>query len=161
MISGREYRQQNVNQSLVNAGIVMLIAMALHNFPEGMAIGSAGTVDYSSGFLVALMITLHDIPEAMAIATPLSGGNVKRGKVFFLTILSGISTVLGAVIGFWIGKMSDFGLALCLGAAGGAMLYIVFADMIPEAFKEINGKNCSIFVLIGIIFGIMLIKIIK
>ncbi|MCK9536901.1 MAG: ZIP family metal transporter [Bacilli bacterium] len=161
LISTKDNVQNQNKSALFKVGIVLMIAMALHNFPEGMAIGSSGAVDFESGLLVAFMITLHDIPEGMAIAAPLVAGHIKKTKVFFLTIISGISTILGTLFGLWVGRLSDFGLAFCLASAGGAMLYIVFGELIPKANQELKDKNSAFITIIGIIVGIILLKIIR
>lgn len=146
---------------LYNVGIILMLAMALHNFPEGMAIGSSAIADFKSGLVVAFIITLHDIPEGMAVAAPLTAGPGNKISVFIATLISGLSTVAGALFGLWFGRMSTAGLAFCLAAAAGAMLYVVFGEMLPRAFAERKDKKIALITIIGIIMSGILLKIIK
>jgi ZIP family zinc transporter len=144
---------------LLRSGFLMLIAIGLHNFPEGIAIGASGSHDFRLGALLSIMIALHNIPEGMAIATPLLAGGINRWKVIFLTALSGTPTLLGGLIGIAVGSISDFTVALSLSAAGGAMLYVVFGEIVPQSIVMTKNRMASIVTLFGIIvgFGIALI----
>ena len=144
---------------MLRSGILMLIAIGLHNVPEGIAIGAGGSHDYRLGFLLATMIAIHNIPEGMAIAAPLLAGGINRWKVVFLTILCGATTLLGGFIGFFIGGISDFAVALSLSAAGGAMLYIVFGEIIPQSIVMTQNRAASIVTLFGIIVGFVATQI--
>ncbi|MCL1991436.1 MAG: ZIP family metal transporter [Spirochaetes bacterium] len=137
----------------LKSGVLLLIAIALHNIPEGMAIGAGGTHDYRIGSLLALMIALHNIPEGMAVAAPLLAGNINRWKVLLITALCGSTTLIGGFVGILIGGVSDFAVALSLSAAGGAMLYIVFGEMIPLAAVMTKTRTASVVTLFGIIVG--------
>lgn len=145
-VSERERRRE-----LVKAGTVMLIAIALHNFPEGMAIGAAGAVQTKMGVLVALIIAVHNIPEGMAIAAPLVSGGVRSGKAILLTALAGGATVLGALIGLAVGGLGDIATGVCMSLAGGAMLYVTFCDILPETIHLTDGAVPSASMLTGII----------
>jgi len=138
---------------MLHSGILMLLAIALHNVPEGIAIGAGGSHDYQLGFVLAIVIALHNIPEGMAIAAPLVVGGINKWKVVFLTALSGTTTVLGGFIGVLIGNISDFAVALSLSAAGGAMLYIVFGEILPQSAVMTKNRVPALFALLGIIIG--------
>ena len=140
---------------MLRSGILMLIAIGLHNVPEGIAIGAAGSHDFRLGVLLAIMILLHNIPEGMAIAAPLLAGGIKKLKVIFLTALCGATTLLGGVIGVFIGGISEIAVALSLSAAGGAMLYIVFGEIIPQSIVMTKNRTASIIALFGIIVGLI------
>lgn len=142
-------------ESLLRSGVLMLIAIGLHNIPEGMAIGSGGSHDAQLGLLLAMMIALHNIPEGMAIAAPLLTGGINRGKVVLLTALSGAPTLLGGIIGVLVGGISDSAVALSLSAAGGAMLYVVFGEIIPQAVIMTKARMTTIVTLFGIIIGLL------
>lgn len=144
---------------MLRSGILMLIAIGLHNIPEGMAIGAGGAHDYRLGALLAIMIALHNIPEGMAVAAPLLAGGINRWKVVFLAALCGATTLIGGFIGMLIGGISDFAVALSLSAAGGAMLYIVFGEMMPQAIVMTKNRTASIVTLFGIIVGLIATKI--
>lgn len=74
-------------KSLLKAGLIMLLAIAFHNLPEGMAIGASGASNSQTGILVAIIIAVHNIPEGMAISAPLASGGVKGWKTILLTAL--------------------------------------------------------------------------
>jgi ZIP family zinc transporter len=144
---------------MLRSGILMLIAIALHNVPEGIAVGAAGVYDFSLGALLAMMIAIHNIPEGVAIAAPLLVGGVNRWKVVFLTALAGSTTLLGGLVGIALGSISDFTVALSLSAAGGAMLYIVFGEIIPQSIVMTRNRTASIVTLFGIIVGFIATRI--
>lgn len=151
------------SSNLFTAGLIMAVAIALHNIPEGMVIGAMYVgVDYtkivsSSGFVMAVVIGLHNIPEGMAIAVPLIAGGMKRKKAILLTALSGFPTVLGGILGFWVGSLGPVMNALALSFASGAMLYVVFGELLPESYLMWKSKAPAIGVMIGLCLGMMLI----
>ena len=140
---------------MLRSGVFMLIAIALHNLPEGIAIGAGGSHNFQLGVLLTIMIALHNIPEGMAIAAPLLIGGINRWKVIFLTALSGAPTVLGGLLGIAIGTISDFAVALSLSAAGGSMLYVVFGEMIPQTIVMTKSRSASIVTLFGMVIGLI------
>lgn len=152
------------NTQLFIAGIVMACTIALHNVPEGIVIGASYAIDNAdffsgAGFLIALVIGLHNIPEGMAVVVPLIAGGMNKGKAVLITALSGAPTILGALLGFTLGLVSPIMLAISLSFAGGAMLYVVFGELVPEAFLMWKSKLPAFFILIGIITGLILTKI--
>jgi ZIP family zinc transporter len=146
-------------KKMLRSGIIMIIAIGLHNVPEGIAIGAGGSHDLSLGVLIAIMIALHNIPEGMAIAAPLLAGGVNKMKVVLLTLLCGFTTVFGALIGVLIGNISDFAVALSLSAAGGAMLYVVFGEIIPQTVVMTKSRAAPLITLFGIIIGLIMTAI--
>lgn len=132
----------------------MLIAIGLHNIPEGIAIGAGGSHDQQLGTLLAIMIALHSIPEGMAIAAPLLAGGISKGKVILLTALSGAATLFGGLLGIWLGSISDTSIALSLSVAGGAMPYVVFGEIIPQSVVMTKSRKATIVSLFGIIVGL-------
>ena len=146
-------------QRMVRSGVLILVAIGLHNIPEGIAIGAGGSHNFNLGFLLAFMIALHNIPEGMAIAAPLLAGGVNRRKVVFLTALSGAPTLLGGIFGVLLGNISDFAVAISLSAAGGAMLYVVFGEIIPQSIVMTANRTASIITLFGIIVGLIITQI--
>jgi len=141
---------------MLRSGIIMFIAIGLHNIPEGMAIGAGGSYSFQLGMMLAIMITLHNIPEGMAIAAPLLAGGVNRGKVIWLTALSGAPTLVGGGIGVLVGGISDLGIAISLSVAGGAMLYVVFGEMIPQSVVMTRSRAATIVALFGILVGLII-----
>ena len=112
------------NKSLLKAGIVIGIGLAIHNFPEGLAIGSGFEASTKLGVSLAIAICLHDFPEGIAMAVPLKQGGYDKLKVILYTAISGVSTGIGALAGALIGDVSKQAIGLSLGFAAGAMIYI-------------------------------------
>ena len=111
--------------NLLKTGFIVSIGLAIHNFPEGLAIGSGFESSMKLGFSLALAICLHDIPEGISMAVPMKNGGMKKSKVIFYVILSGITTGIGAFFGAIVGSISETVISICLSFAAGAMLYIV------------------------------------
>ncbi|MGE5472925.1 MAG: ZIP family metal transporter [Ignavibacteriales bacterium] len=143
------------DNNLLKTGILMAIGISLHNFPEGIAIGSGFEASIKLGLSIALVIAVHDIPEGMAVAVPLRAAGIKSSKVIFWTLLSGLPTAVGAFIGVLLGEISREIIAACLGFAGGAMIYIVCSELIPEAKRVHSGKLSSVGNMLGILAGIL------
>jgi ZIP family zinc transporter len=141
---------------MLRSGIVMLVAISLHNLPEGLAIGAGSSHDIQLGIILVIMISLHNIPEGMAIAAPLLAGGMGRIKVVLITALSGAPTIIGGIIGILVGNISDAALAMTLSVAGGAMLYVVFGEIIPQSIVMTKNRLASIITLSGIIAGLAL-----
>lgn len=144
------------SSSLLKAGILMAIAIAMHNFPEGFAVGSGFEASASLGFTITAVIIIHDIPEGIAMALPMRAGGFSRIKAFAYTLLSGVPMGFGALFGAVLGEISDNLTASCLGFAGGAMLYIVYGELVPESKKLYLGRLSSISNVLGILCGIII-----
>jgi ZIP family zinc transporter len=142
-------------KALLRSGSVMIAAIALHNIPEGMAIGAGGSHDAALGAMLALMISLHNIPEGMAVAAPLIAGGLSKGKAVLLTAFAGATTLIGGVAGVLFGSLSNTAVALSLSAAGGAMLYVVFGEIIPQAVVATRSRTATIITLAGVIAGML------
>lgn len=168
LIHADHYEMHMKNTSNVRdlfvAGIVMAAAIALHNLPEGMVIGasyagSAGSVIGGAGFVTALVIGLHNIPEGMSVSVPLISGGTKPCKAILITALSGIPTIIGAAIGYSLGLLSPVWLTVSQSFAGGAMLYVVFGELLPESFLMWKSKAPGAFALIGTLVGVVLVRV--
>lgn len=147
------------NFRLLTAGIVMILAIAIHNLPEGMVIGASCAADSmgTAGLILAIVIGIHNIPEGMAVAVALAGGGMNRFRTVFLTAASGFPTVIGAVIGWKLGTMGPVMLCLMLSFAAGAMLYVVMGELIPEAFDMWNSRLIAVSILLGMLTGLIII----
>ena len=142
-------------KGMLRSGMIMLFAIALHNIPEGLAMGAAGYHDAALGFTLALMIGLHNIPEGMAISAPLISGGLSKLKTLVLVTVTGATTVVGAVAGVLIGGISDIALALSFAVAGGAMLYVVFGEILPQSIVTSKDRLPAVFALVGIVVGLV------
>ena len=135
------------------SGMLMFLVIGLHNIPEGLIIGAAGHHDAPLGMTLAIMIGIHNTPEGMAIAAPLISGELNKGKAIVLTLLAGVPTVFGAAIGYLVGGVSDLAIALSFAIAGGAMLYAVFGEILPQSMHMSEDRVPTIILLVGIAFG--------
>ena len=154
-------RHHDSKLSLFVAGVVMACAIALHNIPEGMTIGASFAVSsdlmWGTGMIMAVLIGLHNIPEGMAVAVPLISGGTGRVTATLITAACGLPTVLGAWLGFWLGDIGPLGLTLSLGFASGAMLYVVFGEILPEAYLIYRSKLPAFAVMVGLALGMFII----
>ena len=119
--------------SLLKTGIIVSIGLAIHNFPEGLAIGTGFEASIKLGLSLAIAICLHDIPEGISMAVPMKNGGMKKSKVIILVIISGITTGIGALVGSIIGNISESVISICLSFAAGAMLYIISRRINPRS----------------------------
>ena len=145
--------------------VLLVVAITLHNIPEGLAVGvafgAAGAgIDgstLSSAIALALGIGIQNFPEGMAVSMPLRGENISRKKAFMLGQLSGLVEPIAAVIGAWAVLAIRGLLPYALAFAAGAMIYVVAEELIPEA-KRLAGDHSdvpTISVMIG--FAVMML----
>ena len=157
----QHYVRKDNKLSLFVAGIVMACAIALHNVPEGMTIGASyasnNGVMGSAALVLAVLIGLHNIPEGMAVSVPLISGGMKKGKAVLITAASGIPTILGSLLGYLLGEIGPLGLAMSLGFAGGAMLYVVFGEILPQSILMYHSKLPAFSVIVGMLVGLLII----
>ena len=149
------------HHSLHTAGLVLAAAVALHNMPVGMAIGAtfrqtAGQAGHA-GILAALIIGLHNIPEGMSIAAPLLSGGSRTAGAIGIAALSGVPTILGALLGYSVGAMSPALLNISLSFAAGAMLYVVFGELLPESEQLWRHRLSGLATMLGLLLGLALI----
>ncbi|MDO5557318.1 MAG: ZIP family metal transporter [Clostridia bacterium] len=152
-IVGKSSKMRSQNK-LLKTGIVISIGLALHNVPEGLAIGSSFGASIKLGYALAIAIAFHDVPEGIAMAIPLKTGGMKSLKVIWYVILSGFATGIGAFAGAVVGSISQTVIAICLSFAAGAMLYIVSGELIPESNKIYRGTIPLIGNILGILVGL-------
>ena len=158
---GQHYARHDSRLGLFVAGIVMASAIALHNVPEGMTIGASYAsndgVMGSAALVLAVLIGLHNIPEGMAVSVPLISGGMSRWKAVLITACSGIPTILGALLGYLLGEIGPIGLTLSLGFASGAMLYVVFGEILPQSILMYHSKLPAFSTIAGILVGMLII----
>ncbi|HIS60212.1 MAG TPA: ZIP family metal transporter [Candidatus Faecousia faecipullorum] len=157
------HKKKKTAQDLFIGGVVMACAIALHNLPEGMVIGASYVNDGAVGFtltgglVLAIVIGLHNIPEGMSVSVPLIAGGMKKWKAVLLTAATGAPTILGAMLGYSLGAVSPLCLVLSLSFASGAMLYVVFGELLPEAILMWKSKAPSFGMLLGLLVGLIII----
>lgn len=143
----------------LKTALLLGLGLAAHNFPEGLAIGSGFMGGKALGIELAIVIGLHDIPEGAAVASPLMQSRINRFKIIAITAATALPTAVGAYIGAALGEISKTFITICLGFAGGTMLYIVCGELIPESKDLFKGIFSTISIIIGIIIGLVITSI--
>ncbi len=149
------------SEQLKIAGLVMAIAIAMHNLPAGVSIGGSfaspdGTM-IVSGVMIAVLLGLHSIPETMSMAIPLIHSGMSKARTILIGAAIGTFILIGTLIGYAIGEIDAFWMSMCLAFASGAMLFVMFGEILPESFLIFHSKKPALAVLGGLIFGIVLI----
>ena len=141
----------------LRAGILTGIGIAMHNLPEGLAIGASYAHGSSLGFSVALTIALHNIPEGMAMAAPMCAARLDALRITTWGALAGLPMAVGALVGAVIGNVSSAVLSVCLGFAGGAMVFITADELIPDAQEFAVGHSGTFGIVLGALAGMILV----
>jgi ZIP family zinc transporter len=146
-------------RKLRGVGIAIFLAMILHTLPEGVAIGAGYHAEI--GFLLGAVMLLHYIPEGLAIAVPLkASGKMSNLKIIGLCFAAGFPTLIGAILGYYLGMNATL-IAYTLSFAAGVMLYIVFSQMLPIAYQYTDKFGIitlmlMLGVIVTIVFGALL-----
>ncbi len=143
--------------SYIKKGTLIATGIALHNFPEGVAIGAGFALSEATGIILAILIGLHNIPEGLAIALPLNVGGSNRFKTLGITILAGLPIGLGALVGSLLSEISPYFLGGAMGFAGGAMLYVVCDELIPDVYRLTGAHTAIGGITAGVLLGMALI----
>ena len=135
---------------------LFVLAITIHNFPEGLSIGVAfGGGDLPNGLSVMTGISLQDIPEGLAVAVALVGQGYSRRRAFLVTLLTGIVEPVGSLIGAAAITLSAGLLPWGLTFAAGAMLYIISHEILPETHRNGHQNRATA----GLIFGLILMMV--
>ena len=139
----------------LNKVLLFVIAIGIHNLPEGIAAGvSFGTDNVAQALTVAGGIALQNIPEGMVIIAPMLAAGMSRGRTLGIALLTGAVEVVGTLIGYFAVSISAAILPFALAFAGGTMLYIISDEMIPETHHD-NERGATYALLAG--FCLMLV----
>lgn len=152
----RSHMSREGKQTVMLSGWMMVFAVSLHNLPEGFAVGAGFQTGASVGITLSVTMLLHDIPEGMAMAIPLRLGKIKPFRIFVITILSGLPMGVGAFLGAAFGSISDAFSAICLGLAGGAMLYVSLGELMNESRKLYKGRIPLVGNIAGFLAGALI-----
>ena len=144
-------------KTLLRIGTLIALGIAIHDIPEGFAIGSGYGISESFGIAIAIAVVLHNLPEGMAIAIPFHYSGMGRPKTILIAFAAGISTLVGALASFFI--VNSFSVEFVyssLAFAAGAMFYITVNELIPEAQKYGHNRLVGLGVLAGILVAFLL-----
>lgn len=145
------------NNSLKKVGIVSMIAIILHNIPEGIITFLVSGVSLNLGFKLAFAISLHNIPEGISIAIPIYYATNKKIKTFFIVLISSLSEIIGAILSYLFLKniVNNFLLGIVFSLIAGIMSNISLSELLPESFKYKNSKLSYLGFTLGTIIMII------
>ena len=136
---------------------LFILAITIHNFPEGMAVGVGfGGGDTKAGITLAIGIGLQNIPEGLAVALPLLREKSTRLKAFLIALLTGLVEPVGGFLGISVVSIGEFLLPYGLAFAAGAMLFVISEEIIPKTHSRGNDREATIGVIIGFIIMMVL-----
>lgn len=155
-ITGLDDGHLSANEDKINKMLLFVIAIGVHNLPEGIATGvSFGTGNISDAIMVALSIALQNIPEGMVIIAPMLAVGISKWRTLAIAFLTGAVEIIGTLLGYLVVSVSAFILPFALSFAGGSMIYVIADEMIPETHEGGKGKGNSYALLFG--FALMII----
>lgn len=145
-------------KKLYRMGILTAIALAIHNFPEGIATFMAALNDPKVGIAIAVAISIHNIPEGIAVSVPIYYATGSRKKAFFYSFLSGLAEPLGAIIAYFLllpfltAETSGIAVGIILSAVAGIMVFISLDELLPTA-EEYGEHHIAIY---GVVSGMVI-----
>lgn len=149
-------RERNVGGDRVRRVLLFVMAIALHNLPEGIAAGvGLGAGEVSDGILIATAIALQNLPEGLIVSVAMLGVGIKPYRAFLIAAFTGVIEIFGTFLGYFAVGISSTLLPMILALAGGTMLYVISEEMIPETHSAESGKLSTYFLLGG--FSLILI----
>ncbi|MBO5907650.1 MAG: ZIP family metal transporter [Clostridia bacterium] len=146
------------NNGSVNKILLFVLAIAIHNLPEGIAAGvgfGAGEENVAGAIVIAAGIALQNIPEGMVIIGPMLASGIKPRKTFLIAAMTGVVEVLGTLFGYFAVSVATVILPFALAFAGGTMLYVISDEMIPETHAHGAERGATYALLVG--FALMLV----
>lgn len=157
------YHHSDHESKLKRAAFFLFVGIFIHNFPEGLAIGAGGIQGINFSLLVALAIAIHDIPETICISAPLSRTLKNRHKAFWLALLSGVPTIIGFLVSYYLFKeLPKSYFSLIISATAGIMIYISVVEILwPICVGKMKKNIIGVNFLLGIVFVIILQLLIK
>ena len=143
-------REEHKNNSSLNHILLFVMAIALHKLPEGIAAGVGfNAAETSTAWAVSIGIAIQNIPEGMVVIAPLLIAGVSTARTFIIALAIAMLEIVGVFIGYGIGAISEFMLPMMLAMAGGAMLYVVSDEMIPESHAGGYVRIATISLILG------------
>ena len=153
----KEAKQRREKEQLMRAGVFTALAIAIHNFPEGMATFVSAFQDPSIAIPIVAAIAIHNIPEGIAVSVPIYQATGSRRRAFAYSFLSGFAEPIGALIGWLvlIPIMSDMVYGIIFAGVAGIMVFISIDELLPAA-REYGEHHLSIY---GVIAGMMVMAL--
>ena len=147
-LAGVEQEDHPEGAGKINKILLFVMAIAIHNLPEGIAAGVGfGSGDNSQAFTIAAGIALQNIPEGMVIIGPMLAAGMKPSRTFLCALATGLVEVVGTLLGYFAVNISTAILPFALAFAGGTMLYVISDEMIPETHhNDTRGVTYSLLV---------------
>lgn len=143
-------REEHKNNASLNHILLFVMAIALHKLPEGIAAGVGfNAAETSTAWAVSIGIAIQNIPEGMVVIAPLLIAGVSTARTFIIALAIAMMEIVGVFIGYGIGAISEFMLPMMLAMAGGAMLYVVSDEMIPETHAHGHERIATISLILG------------
>ena len=147
---------ENHNNANINKVLLFVLAIAIHNLPEGIAAGVGfGTGDSGQALLIASGIALQNIPEGMVIISPMLAAGISPRKTMVCAIATGVVEVIGTLIGYLAVNIATVILPIALSFAGGTMLYVVSDEMLNETHAHGHERAATYSMIVG--FCVMLV----
>ena len=148
-LSGADQENHPEQTGQLNKVLLFVMAIAIHNLPEGIAAGvGAGSGDTGAALTIAAGIALQNIPEGMVIIAPMLAAGMKPGRTFCVDMLTGVVEVLGTLVGLFAVRLATAIRPSALAFAGGTMLYVISDEMIPETHHG-EARGVTWFLLMG------------
>ncbi|MDD5950386.1 MAG: ZIP family metal transporter [Bacteroidales bacterium] len=142
--------EEHRNNASLNHILLFVMAIALHKLPEGIAAGVGfNAAESSAAWAVTVGIAIQNIPEGMVVIAPLLIAGVSTARTFIIALAIAMLEIVGVFIGYGIGAISEFMLPVMLAMAGGAMLYVVSDEMIPETHAHGYEKIATFALILG------------
>lgn len=149
-LTGMDQESHRNNNTQVNKVLLFVIAIGIHNLPEGIAAGVGfGTGNTAEALTIAGGIALQNIPESMVIIAPMIAVGMSKGRTFAIAIVTGLVEVVGTLLGYFAVSISSAVLPFGLAFAGGTMLYVISDEMIPETHAHGNERGATFALLAG------------
>jgi ZIP family zinc transporter len=156
-----KFKEKNKDSKLYRMGVLMAVAVAIHNFPEGIATFMSALNDPTVGIAIAIAIAIHNIPEGIAVAIPVYYATGSRRKAFIHSFLSGVAEPVGAIMAYLLlmpflnSDTSGIVLGIILSAGAGIMVFISLDELLPTA-EEYGEHHLSIY---GVVSGMIVMAL--
>lgn len=151
-------RVKKKGKTISMTAIALTIGIALHNIPEGFALGTLGNASIESIGQFTFILALHSIPEGIALAIPFKEAQMRLSVVMIIPLILGFLMAGGTLLGYLISGINTNCIITALGLATGIILYIVCQELLPESRKIWNGRMTSVATIIGIMLGLLLLQ---